>query len=80
MNGASLVATTSDNLVSRSALAALLVDTIRELSEVRAAYRAAVGVLAERERERRSAAERYEQLLSEHRRLRADVMQKAAAA
>lgn len=75
----SLAVTASDQPVSRTALAAMVIDLLRRLSATRAAYRAAVRLLAEREREHRAAAERYEQLLEEHRRLRGDVMRAAAA-
>jgi hypothetical protein len=65
--------------ISRTALAATVVDLVRQLSATRAAYHAAVALLAERDREQRAAAARYQQLLDEHRRLRGTVMKAAAA-
>jgi hypothetical protein len=77
----SLAETASDNApISRAALAALVMGLTRELSGARQAYHVCLSVLAERDLELKAQSARYAELLDEHRRLRADLMRKAAAA
>lgn len=66
--------------ISRSALAALVIGLTRELSGTRQAYHVCIGVLAERDLELKAQRARYAELLEEHRRLRGDLMRRAAAA
>lgn len=53
--------------ISRTGLARLLVNTIRQLSATRHAYHVSITLLAERERERQALEQRYRRLLEEHR-------------